>query len=99
MIYVHEFLWRGREPGSAETPAWHVILADVGTDGFGQPTRSERTLNVAQATEAGFDLDAIVAGINTAALTELEALRAEVEAQRAELEELRGRDSPAEAPG
>jgi hypothetical protein len=82
MIYVHEFLWRGRAPDSDEPPAWHITLAETGTDGFGRPTRSERTLNMTQAIEAGFDLQTIVAGINAAALADAEARRAEIEALR-----------------
>lgn len=84
--YIVEFLFRGRAPGDATPNAWHVILGVDDVDGFGQPRHTEQILNVADATAAGYDLAAIVSGINAAALADAEALRAQVAQLEAQLE-------------
>ena len=76
-VHIHEFLYRGRE-GSAEPPAWHLTLASTGENDFGEPVRSERTLNMTQAADAGWDLPDIIAAINADALVEIEGKRSEI---------------------
>lgn len=79
-IYVEEFLYRGRAPEAADPPAWHLQLTSVGTDDFGAPIRSTRTLNMSQAAEAGWALPDIIAAINADALREVETAQARAEA-------------------
>lgn len=104
-IHIHEFLYRGRPEGSAEEPAWHLIVASIGKDNFGSPTRAERTLNMAQAKEAGWELPKIIAAINADLMRECEALKAvnaeekqKSDQAKQEIETLRGeRDALAAA--
>jgi hypothetical protein len=85
-IYVDEFLYRGRAPGSAEPPAWHLTLGSAGEDDFGRPVTSTRTLSVGEAEAAGWHLPAVIAEINAMLAVEIEARRSEVNDLRAELE-------------
>src|SRR3954454_8329019 len=87
-IYVEEFLYRGRAPDAAEPPAWHLQLTSLGTDDFGAPIRSTRTLNMSQAAEAGWALPEIIAAINADALREVEAAQGRVEALETEKADL-----------
>jgi hypothetical protein len=65
MMYVYEFLWRGRPDGEV---AYHVILADE-VDTFGKKSHVESgVLTPEQAEEMGFPLAAIIDNINAAAL-------------------------------
>ena len=77
--YLYEFLYRGQPAGAAQPPAWHVILARPGQDGFGA---SLLTLSPAmtpdQAAALGVDLPAVLAAINAAALQRIAKLEAEV---------------------
>jgi hypothetical protein len=85
-IYIDEFLYRGRAPGSAEEPAWHLVLASAGEDDFGRPTRAVRTLGMAEARAAGWGLPEVIAAINAGLAAEIETKRSEVEALRSEIE-------------
>ena len=77
MIYLDEFLYRGRAPGDDRAPAWHVVLGSVGTDAFGRPFRDTTApLTPDAALALGYDLPAILAAINTETLRECETLRA-----------------------
>ena len=86
-IHIDEFLYRGRPEGSAVPPAWHVKLVSLGTDDFGEPTRTEKTLSMAQAVEAGFDLPGILAAINAELLADLDRKNAEIADLAARLDE------------
>jgi hypothetical protein len=88
-IYVHEFLYRGRAPGSTEPPAWHLILASDAKDEMGRNVAPGPALSMAQATAAGWGLPEIVAAINADLLAEAETLRAARDGQEAEIEQLR----------
>ena len=69
--YVYEFLYRGADPDDpSAAPAWHVVMR--GLPDMTWP--GERIFNMSQAAEAGFDLPALIAGINAAALREVERL-------------------------
>ncbi|MEI9905901.1 MAG: hypothetical protein WDN06_19805 [Asticcacaulis sp.] len=69
--YVYEFLYRGADPDEAVTsPAWHVIMRGLS----GETWPGERVFNMQQAAEAGFDLPAVIGGINAAALAEVDHL-------------------------
>lgn len=95
-IFVEEFLYRGREPGSAEPPAWHLQLTSLGTDDFGDPIRATRTLNMAQAEAAGWPLPQILSAINAEVMRAAEAARLrteELEARLAEQEADLGRSA------
>ncbi|GJD63320.1 hypothetical protein [Methylobacterium frigidaeris] len=91
--YLYEFLYRGRPAGSAEAPAWHVVLGRHVTP----PGASEAqfvasgALTPAQAEAAGFPLSAVLDGIDAAALAGRDAAMAAAEAAR------RDRDEMAEA--
>jgi hypothetical protein len=92
-IYIEEFLFRGRAPGEAREPAWHVTLAEeVEIEGIGQ-RRFTRQLGVAAAAAAGWTLPDVIAAINAEALAEAEAGRAAL----AELEQVREAKAAAEA--
>lgn len=74
--YLYEFLWRGRPSGSAEAPAYHVILARDATDGFGGTTTSlSPAMTPDQAAAAGFAMPAILADLNLALVSEASALK------------------------
>jgi hypothetical protein len=62
------------------------VLASVGEDDFGQPTRTARTFTMAEARAAGWDLPEAIAAINAGLAAEIEAKRDEVEALRSEIE-------------
>lgn len=96
-VYLYEFLYRGRPPGSAEEPAWHVVLGAVGEDAFGRPVHAEKTLDMAQAAAAGWDLPKIIEAINASALAEAEMLRREIEAKEQALDEERDLRARAQA--
>lgn len=84
--YLYEFLYRGRPAGSAEPPAWHVVLGQsVTPPGGGAPYFvASGALTPAQAEEAGFPLSAVLAGIDAAALAGQDTARAEAKAARGE---------------
>ncbi len=84
-IYIEEFLYRGRAAGSAEEPAWHLVLASTGEDDFGQPTIATRTLNMAEAEAASWGLPEIIAAINAELMAEVDTKRSEVQALAQEL--------------
>ena len=94
-IFIHEFLYRGRPEGAAEPPAWHLTLVSTGTNDFGETVRSEKTLTMAEAQAAGWDLPEIIAAINAETLIELDAKRAEVVALQAKLETAERKDAAA----
>ncbi len=87
-LYVYEFLYRGRSPDEAgATPAWHLILGQSGTDGFGAPLPNGPVMTMQQAAGEGHDLPAIIAEINAAALAEVDRLNAQVADLRTRLQE------------
>lgn len=84
-LHLYEFLYRGRPTGSPEAPSYHVVLADDGTDAFGQPTYAlSPAMTPDQAKVKGFDLPAIVSAINEGLIAENAALKAENAALRTE---------------
>ncbi|MGE0830805.1 MAG: hypothetical protein AB7O04_15835 [Hyphomonadaceae bacterium] len=97
--FVEEFLYRGREPGSAETPAWHVTIGWPQRD----PVTGKRAppllkqFNMADAIAAGFTLSGIVEELNleaiaayqrerSAHLQTTEAVRTAITSKEAEFE-------------
>ncbi len=88
--YLYEFLYRGRPAGSADAPAWHVVIGQHVTP----PGASEAqfvasgALTPAQAEAAGFPLSAVLAGIDAAALAGRDAAAAEAAALRRERDAL-----------
>ncbi len=74
--YVYEFLYRGADPDDpSATPAWHVVMRGLSGEAWaGLTWPGERIFNMQQAADAGFDLPAIIAGINAATLREVERL-------------------------
>lgn len=73
-LYIEEFLWRGRPPGSDQPLAYHVVLGSFGKDAFGRDgvTISD-PMTPAQAEQMGFPLSTIVNGINAVTLQERDA--------------------------
>ena len=104
-LYVDEFLYRGKPPGSADLPAWHVVLGDAVTNGFGEPSISLSGPMTPERAEAlGFPLAAIVAQINAGMAAAADALRVEIAdckttitTLETEAKTLRGEKSAAEA--
>jgi hypothetical protein len=88
--YLYEFLYRGRPTGSAEPPAWHVVVGQqVQPPGAAEPQFvSSAALTPAQAEAAGFPLSDILSGINAAALSACEAAQADAAAARQERDAL-----------
>lgn len=86
-VHVHEFLYRGRPEGSDAPPAWHLTLVSTGVNDFGETVRSEKTLNMAQAAEAGWRLPDIIAAINTDLMAELDGRRDEIAGLKSKLDE------------
>ncbi|TNC14935.1 hypothetical protein FF100_04995 [Methylobacterium terricola] len=84
--FLYEFLYRGRPAGSAEAPAWHVILGQYVTlPGASNPQFTDSgALTPAQAEAAGYPLATVLAGIDAAALAGRDAALAEAEAARQE---------------
>ncbi|MFH6786695.1 hypothetical protein [Methylobacterium sp. MA0201] len=84
--FLYEFLYRGRPAGSAEAPAWHVVLGQHVTPPGASATQfvASAALTPAQAEAAGFPLAAVLAGIDAAALAGRDAAVAEAEAARRE---------------
>jgi len=86
-VYVYEFLYRGRAPGDATPPAWHIALRSATTDDFGRTVLSEPLLlNMTQAAQQEWDLPAIISAINaeTLAFAEAETARANAAEQALE---------------
>lgn len=77
-LWVEEFVWRGRPPGSAQPSGWHVVIGMISQDN-GKPLYSD-PLTPAQAEQAGFSLAEIIKGLNTDAMQERDALRVERDA-------------------
>lgn len=89
--FLYEFLFRGRPGGEAAAASWHVILGQVVTPpggGAGQFVASG-ALTPAQAAAAGFPLERVLGGIETAALAERDAAVAALAAMTAERDALR----------
>ena len=96
--YLHEFLFRGRAPGSAEPPAWHVILAqDVTPPGGVAQTILGGALTPEQAEAAGYALPEILAGLDTAVMADRDAKAAALGAMTAERDALAARIAEAGA--
>ncbi len=90
--YLYEFLYRGRPAGSAEAPAWHVVLGRHVTPPGATDAQfvASGALSPAQAEAAGFPLSAVLAGIDAAALAGRDAAVAEAAALRRERDALAG---------
>ncbi|WP_279357848.1 hypothetical protein [Methylobacterium indicum] len=90
--YLYEFLYRGRPAGSAEAPAWHVVLGRHVTPPGATEAQfvASGALSPAQAEAAGFPLSAVLAGIDAAALAGRDAAVAEAAALRRERDALIG---------
>lgn len=88
--YLYEFLYRGRPAGSAEAPAWHVVVGQYVTPPGAQEPQfvASGALTPAQAEAAGFPLSAVLAGIDAAALAGRDAAAAEAAALRRERDAL-----------
>ncbi|SEO99818.1 hypothetical protein SAMN04487843_105366 [Methylobacterium sp. ap11] len=84
--YLYEFLYRGRPAGSAEAPAWHVVIGQHVTPPCAAEAQfvSSGALTPAQADAAGFPLSAVLDGIEAAALAGRDAALAEAAALRRE---------------
>ena len=91
--YLYEFLFRGKPPGSAQAPDYHVIVAVPGTDAFGNPTIAySQAMTPDQATAGGMTLPTIISGINAALTAEIATLQAQLASLQSDAE------SPAPAP-
>ncbi|MEN3236442.1 MULTISPECIES: hypothetical protein [Methylobacterium] len=88
--YLYEFLYRGRPAGSAEAPAWHVVIGQHVTPPGAAEAQfvASGALTPAQAEAAGFPLSAVLAGIDAAALAGRDAAAAEAAALRRERDAL-----------
>lgn len=115
MKTVLAHFYYGSAAGNASgEPAWHVAVFDVAetmedVQALGGTARRERTLNMAQATEAGISLAEVAADFNqtvaahaaqvvaeNAALVEaVSAATAELASLRAQFEALAARVTPA----
>ncbi|MGY2047949.1 hypothetical protein [Methylobacterium sp. JK268] len=89
--FLYEFLYRGRGPGAAEPPGWHVVLAQsVAPPGGGAAqTVLSGALTPAQAEAAGFGLPALLSAINAGVMAERDAKAAALAVAEAERESLR----------
>lgn len=77
-IFVEEFLYRGQPSADEADAAWHVVLGAADTDAFGKPVLNlNGPLNMTQAIAAGWPLPTILAAINSASLTQIEAVQAQ----------------------
>lgn len=85
-IWIDEFLFRGKQPGSDGQAGWHLRLAADGTDEMGQPFIRTKTMNMQQAIASGRSLPNIINAINTQALADLEAASAKLTAISAALD-------------
>jgi len=77
MTYPYEFFWRGRGPSDSRSPDYHVILAEEVTIAGVTKEMIGDVMTPAQAAAAGFPLSAILGGINSAALAQVDALTAD----------------------
>lgn len=85
-IFVEEFLYRGQPSADEADAAWHVVLGAADTDAFGKPVLNlNGPLNMTQAIAAGWPLPTILAAINSASLTQIEAVQAQLTAVNAEV--------------
>lgn len=87
--YLYEFLYRGRPPGSAEAPAWHVVIGqNVTLPGSSESQFvSSGALTPAQAEAAGFPLPTILTSIDAAAMASRDAALADAAKARQERDE------------
>lgn len=85
-LYIDEFLYRGRAADDIEPPAWHLIMADKITDGFGVVQRHQRIFNMDQAAKAGYALPEIISTINASALASSDAAKATITALQNQLD-------------
>lgn len=80
-VFVEEFLYRGQPSADAADAAWHVVLGAADVDAFGKPVLNlNGPLNMTQAIAAGWPLPTILAAINSASLTQIEAVQAQLAA-------------------
>ncbi|WP_288587647.1 hypothetical protein [uncultured Methylobacterium sp.] len=88
--FLYEFLYRGRPVGSAEAPAWHVVIGQHVTPPGAAEAQfvASGALTPAQAEAAGFPLSAVLDGIEAAALAGRDAALAEAAALRRERDAL-----------
>lgn len=110
-LFLYEFLYRGRPPGAAEPPAWHVVLAQSVPLPGGGPAQivASAALSPAQAEAAGFPLPTLLSAIGSAVMadrdakaaalsqaeSERDAVRRELAAVTAERDALRDAARPA----
>lgn len=90
-IFVYEFLYRGQTASSPNQPAWHIVMGQFpGNDSFGnaQPITRSSVMNMTQAEAAGYSLPTIIATINAALTTQVEALEAQVAALNQQLQDI-----------
>jgi len=87
--FIFEFLYRGRAPGDPEPPAYHLILGKMVTETFSDvPTLSTSdTMNVEQATAAGYSLDEILTEINADTLAHNDAQATQITDLQAKLDQ------------
>lgn len=77
-IFVEEFLYRGQPSADEADAAWHVVLGAADVDAFGKPVLNlNGPFNMTQAIAAGWPLPTILAAINSASLTQIEAVQAQ----------------------
>lgn len=74
MPFVHEFLFKA---AADSTTAWHVVLASVDKNGFGEDALSLKgPMTPEQAETLGFPLSTILTEINGKIMEELASLKA-----------------------
>lgn len=83
--YIEEFLYRGRAPGSPDSAAFQITIAQIIEDPFDPAATviQRRTMTIQQAAAAGFSPPQILNTLNLALLQE----RDELLVHLAELEE------------
>lgn len=84
-MFVYEVLYRGRPDGTGD---FHVVLAEeaTGADAFGRPQSMaiSDAMTPQQAKDLGFDLPALLSGINAGLANQVASQRAEIEAALSE---------------
>lgn len=87
--FIYEFLYRGRAPGDAEPPAYHLILGTMKAPPFSdvEELATSDTMNVEQAIAAGYPLTEILAEINADTLAHNDAQSTQISDLTGELEQ------------
>lgn len=86
MIYLYEFLYRGRAASEAGESTYHVALASDALDEFGNLPPPGLPMSVGEARDSGWDLPEIAAAINAETIIEIEEARRDLKAAQKRLE-------------